>query len=220
MEQIKDAADSRRHLEGEKNRLAKAVSQAEAKAMQAEADMSQWRAQWAAAIQPLGLPGDSSPVAVYEVVAQTAELHTQLKDAAGFSERIDDIGREALRFRQDAQRLLQTVDPDRFSGRSLRRGPGGTLCSSLRRAMTDQKNFDLLQSQRKKQEEKRQQAHAAVETLRARLVVLCQEARCQGPGGTSRGRGRLGRGPALAADAGGVPCPTAWSLPRGRRSRP
>ena len=112
----------------EKNRLAKAVTQAEAKAVQAEADLSQWRAQWTAAIQPLGLPGDSSPVAVNEVVAQTAELHTQLKDAAGFSERIDGIGREALRFRQDAQRLLQTVDPDqRFSGRSLRRGPGGTL---------------------------------------------------------------------------------------------
>ena len=47
--------------------------------------------------------------------------------------------------------------------------------------MTDQKNLDLLQSQRKKQEEKRQQAHAAVETLQARLAVLCQEARCQSP---------------------------------------
>ena len=38
-----------------------------------------------------------------------------------------------------------------------------------------------MQSQRKQQEEKRQQAHTAVETLRARLTVLCQEARCQGP---------------------------------------
>ena len=61
MEQIKDAAESRRQLEREKNRLAKAVTQAEAKAMQAEADLTEWQAQWTAAIQPLGLPGDSSP---------------------------------------------------------------------------------------------------------------------------------------------------------------
>ena len=59
LEQIKDTAESRRQLDREKNRLAKAVTQAEAKAVQAEADLTQWRTQWTAAIRPLGLPGDS-----------------------------------------------------------------------------------------------------------------------------------------------------------------
>ncbi len=177
--QIKDEAESRRQLEREKNRLVKAVTQAEAKAMQAETDLTEWQAQWTAAIQPLGLPGETSPVAVNEVVAQTAELLARTKEAAGFSERIDGIERDSLRFRQDVQRLLQTVDPDQPAPGDHFQEALEELLSRLRRAMADQKNFDLLQSQGKKQEEKRQQAHTAVETLRARLVVLCQEARCQ-----------------------------------------
>ncbi len=181
LEQIKDAADSRRQLEREKNRLAKAVAQAETKMVQAEADLTQWLAQWTTAIQPLGLSGDSAPVAVNEVVAQTAELYAQLKDAASYSERIDGIGRDALRFRQDVERLLQSVDPDHPSPADRFQEALEELLGRLRRAMADQKNLDLLQSQRKQQEEKRQQAHTAVETLRARLVVLCQEARCQNP---------------------------------------
>ena len=40
LEQIKETAESRRQLEREKNRLAKAVTQAEAKAVQAEADLT------------------------------------------------------------------------------------------------------------------------------------------------------------------------------------
>ena len=92
LEQIKETTESRRQLEREKNRLAKAVAQAEAKAVQAEADLTQWRALWTAAIQPLGLPGDSSPVAVNEVVAQTAELLATTEGSRRLSERIDGIG--------------------------------------------------------------------------------------------------------------------------------
>jgi uncharacterized protein YhaN len=182
-EQIKDTAESRRQLEREKGRLVKAATESEAKAAQAEGDLTQWQAQWTAAIGPLGLPGDAMPVAVNEVLAQTAELFARLKDAAGFSERIEGIGRDALQFRQDVQRLLQSVDPEQPSPGDRFEEDLEDLLGRLRRAMTDQKNFDLLQSQRKQQAEKRQQAHAAVETLRARLAVLCQEARCQSPQG-------------------------------------
>jgi len=181
LEQIKDAAESRRQLDREKNRLVKAVTQAAAKAVQAEGDLTEWRAQWTAAIQPLGLPGETSPVVVNEVVAQTTELLTRTKEAAGFSERIDGIQRDSLRFRQDVQRLLKTVDPDHPAPGDHFQEALEELLGRLRRAMTDQKNYDLLQSQGKKQEEKRQQAHTTVETLRARLAVLCQEARCQNP---------------------------------------
>ena len=133
---------------------------------------------------------------------------TRLKDAAGYSDRIEGIERDSLRFRQDVQRLLQTVDPDRPASDERFEEALEDLIGRLRRAMTDQKNLELLQSQRKQQEEKRQQAHTAVETLRARLAVLCQEARCQDCRGASRGRSRLGRGRPLAAGAGGVPRPT------------
>ena len=64
LEQIRSTADSRRQLEREKNRSVKAVAQAEAKAAQAEVDLTQWQTQWTAAIQPLDLPSDTSPVAV------------------------------------------------------------------------------------------------------------------------------------------------------------
>ncbi len=178
LEQIKDAVESRRQLEREKNRLAKAVTQAEAKAMQAEADLTDWQAQWTAAIQPLGLPGDSTPAVVNEVVAQTAELSGRIKDAVGLSERIEDIGRESLRFHEDLQRLLQSVDADRPVPGDSSEEALEDLIRRLRKAIADQKNLDLLQSQRQAQEEKRQQARATAETLQARLNVLCQEARC------------------------------------------
>jgi len=207
LEQVKETTESRRQWEREKNRLARAVTQAEAKTVQAETDLAQWHAQWTAAIQPLGLPSDSSPVAVNEVMAQTAELSTRLKEAVGFAERIEGIGRDSLRFRQEVRQLLQTIDSDRLPESDRLEEPveadtapkrdqvGSTtpddrlersleeLFGRLRRAMTDRKNFDLLQSQRKQQEEKRRQAHSLAETLRAKLAVLCQEARCQSPEG-------------------------------------
>ncbi len=181
LEQTKDSSESRRQLEREKNRLAKAAAQAEARALQAEADLTEWRAQWTAAIGPLGLPEDSTAVAVNEVVAQTTELQARLKEAAGFAERIEGITHDSLLFRQDVERLLQTVDPDHPSPADRFEEALEDLIGRLRQAMTDQKNLDLLQSQRKKQEGKRQQAHTAAETQRARLAVLCQEARCQDP---------------------------------------
>src|SRR5208283_283813 len=105
----------RRQLEREKNRLAKAVPQAEARALQAEAEMVQWRAQWTAAIRPLGLPGESTPLVVNEVLAQTRELFERLNEATTFSERIEGIGHDSRRFRQDAERLLGNIAPDQTS---------------------------------------------------------------------------------------------------------
>ena len=194
MEQIKDTAESRRQLEREKNRLAKAATQAEAKAVQAEADLTQWRAQWTAAIQPLGLPGESSPVAVNEVVAQTAELFARRKEAAGFAERIEGIGRESLRFRQDVECLLQTVDPDAPPPGDRFQEALEELLARLRRAMTDQKNLDLLQSQRKNRRRSGSRPTRRSRPCGPRLAVLCQEARCQDSRRTSRCRSRLGRG--------------------------
>ncbi len=179
LEQIKETAESRRQLEREKNRLSKAATQAEARAVQAEADLAEWRTHWTAAIQPLGLPADASPVAVNEVVSQTVELHQRLKEAAGFSDRIEGIGREALRFRQDAERLLQAVDPDQPAPGEHFQEAFEELLGRLRRAVADQKNLDLLQSQRNEQDAKRRQAHAAADSLQALLLVLCQEARCR-----------------------------------------
>src|SRR5208337_2162552 len=112
---------------------------------------TQWQDQWTAAIQPLGLPGSSSPVAVNEVVAQTAELFTRLKEAAGFVERIEGIGRDSARFRHNARQLLQTVEPDQPIDGDRLEPSLEELCGRFRRAVADQKNRELLQSQRKNQ---------------------------------------------------------------------
>ena len=56
------------------------MTEAESKAAHAEAEINEWQAQWTAAIQPLGLPGASTPAAVNEVVAQTAELFTDSRN--------------------------------------------------------------------------------------------------------------------------------------------
>ena len=73
---------------------------------------------------------------------------------------------------------MQTIEPNRPPSADGFERTLEDLSARLRRALADQKNLDLLQSQRKKQDEKRRQAHAAVDALRARLAVLCQEAGC------------------------------------------
>ena len=144
---------------------------------------------------------------------------TRLKEAAGFSERIEGIGRDSLRFRQDAERLLQTVDPDRPAPGDRFQEAFEELFGRLRRAMTDQKNLDLLQSQRKKQEEKRQQAHTAVETLRARLPCSARRPAARQP--RSFPRPKPPRPRSCGCGRSGKPAtPSSWSLPRGRRSTP
>jgi uncharacterized protein YhaN len=181
LEKIRETADSRRQLETERNRLSKQAAQAEIKTGKAEADLARWRSQWVAAIQPLRLPENTSPMAVHEVLAQTSELIKLLDDAAGYAERIEGIERDARRFRENVERLLATIDPgqpppgDRFA-EALE-----AIVARLRQAMSDHKKRDVLEAQRKQQEDTRRQAHTAFETLRATLSLLCQEARCQTP---------------------------------------
>ena len=153
LEQIKQAAEARQQCEREKNRLAKAATQAEARTAQAEADLADWRARWTAAIQPLGLPADSSPLAVNEVVTQTMELLAKRNEIIGFAERIDGIGRDSQRFREAVQQVLKCVDPDGPPPGDRLEESLEELSIRLRRAVTDQKNLGLLQSQRKKEEE-------------------------------------------------------------------
>jgi uncharacterized protein YhaN len=181
LKSITETADAQRNLERERNRFRAGAVQAEAKAAQAEADLAEWRIQWATAIRPLGLPEETSPVAVNEVLAQTGDLLDRLKDAASYSSRIADITRDSLRFREDVERLLVAVDPNRPSPGDRFQEALEELISALRRAIADQKKLDLLKSDREKQDESRRQAHNAVEPLQTRLALLCQEAHCRTP---------------------------------------
>jgi uncharacterized protein YhaN len=183
LEKIKETADARRQLEREKNRLRASAVEAETKAAQAEKDLAAWRSQWTAAIRPLGLAEETSPIAVNEVVAQTAELSELLSKADGFSERINGIQRDARRFRESVEKLLASICPEQPPPGDHFEQVLEDVVARVRQAISDQKKRDLLAADRNKQVEIRCLALSAIEKLEMSLAQLCHEARCQSPEG-------------------------------------
>ncbi len=176
---MRATAEARRQLEKESAAIARGAPEAEATVRYAEDALAQWRADWAAAIAPLGLPGDSSPAVVNAVLAQSIELFSKLSEAEGYDERIEGIGRDAQSFRCRAEQVLAAVDAGHSPPADRSQEAVEDLATRLRRAIADRKELDLLRSQHKKLDEKRRQAHELAESLTAKLAVLCKEARCE-----------------------------------------
>lgn len=176
--EIEAASDARRQLNRDIAKLNESLVAAQTKAEAAEAELSDWHSQWTAAIEPLGLRGDATPAVVNEVVAQTNELQARLQEAESYAERIEAIGVDSRRFREEVERLTRLVDPDRGDAPVRHEAAVEEMYARLRRATADQKNLTLLIGQRRQQETKQQDAQETVKQMESRLGALCQEAAC------------------------------------------
>ncbi len=181
VETMNATEDARRQFDREALQLAQSLADARTKAQQAEDEMAAWKLSWATAIEPLRLSAGSTPEAVNEVIEQTNELFSRLKDSVGFNVRMEGIQRDAQSFRQDSERLLQAVG-ERLPATGERfEDDLEKLFVRLRQALADQKNHALLKSQRTQHDEKRRQAQAAGGAAQTKLDVLCKEAGCANP---------------------------------------
>ncbi len=155
------------------------VDSANLAAQKAQLQLSQWRDQWAAAIEPLGLPPDSSPSIANEVVARTGELLDRLKEATGFAERIEQIGRDSDAFRAQVGDLARQIAPD-LAEQSVEQIVE-ELVRRSRKANEDRQRRQKLLEEQKRHEQHRQTAHQKIEQLSALLAIMCQEAGCTQP---------------------------------------
>jgi uncharacterized protein YhaN len=165
----------------EKEQFERELLAAERKAEQAQRDLAAWRTQWATAITPLGLEPMASSEHVTEFVLQCDELMKHLIAAEQLKARIEGIETDSRNFREDLERLLLAVDPDHDLKGIAHEEAIEELSAKLQQATADKRNIERLQTERRRQLEKRDAARAEIHKLQARLDEHCREAGCATP---------------------------------------
>ncbi|HXT60396.1 MAG TPA: AAA family ATPase [Pirellulales bacterium] len=173
------AAAARQKLQDEIAALEGDLKRERQDASEAEKALEGWQEQWRATVEPLGLPPDATPAQVNEVLAQLNQLFSRLQDAAGYSERIEAIGRESAAFLEQVKALVAALAPE---WRDL---PPETAADKLfarrQQAVADQGRLETLQKQRERQAAQLDRARQTAAEARGTLAALCQEARCLAP---------------------------------------
>ncbi|HUY36529.1 MAG TPA: AAA family ATPase [Pirellulales bacterium] len=164
-------------LETELASLGPEVAECREQSARACQELAGWGARWRAAVEPLGLPADATPAQVHEVLSQIHALFDKLKDAASFSERIADIGREAEQFRTQVADLVGQLAPD-LAGLAVDEA-AERLIDSHRQAITHEARLDAARKQREKHAIQREQARQAIREAEGAMDALCQEAHCE-----------------------------------------
>ena len=178
-ERLKSIAMERAALESEIAAIELELPGDRLRAERSRAALDDWSSRWRAAVVPLGLPPDATPEQANEVVAMLGQLFDKLKEADGFKERIEGIGREARMFAADVQTQVVSLAPD------LEPLPPDQAAEALvgryRRAATEQGRHETIKKQREKLVEQLEQARRELTEVEGVLDALCQEAGCDDP---------------------------------------
>jgi uncharacterized protein YhaN len=172
-------AERRAALECELAVLARELDEKRAHAEKARQELAEWRRCWCAAVEPLGLPADATPAQANEALALLQTLFEKLSQAASYAGRIDDIGRDAVRFVAETAALVAQFDPQ-LAGLPAEEA-AGRLIDGHRRAIAQQGRLDALRKQREKVALQMEQAEKAIREAEGALKALCQEAQCDAP---------------------------------------
>ncbi len=179
LEGIDGVEESRRQLEPAITRLRRELDAAEQSAKQAEAEHGRWQAQWAQAVQPLGLGPETQPAEADAFLVQTAEILSYLKQAEDKTERIDAICHDANAFRDAVNRLAAELHPE--ASQLDAEAAVAQLVEQLRRAQADREKQTALKSERQRHQTRLAKARDDVGESNAQLKAMCQEAGCQTP---------------------------------------
>jgi uncharacterized protein YhaN len=178
LEQQRSLAATRQQLTKELKQHAARLKAARAGVEKAEAELTAWQDQWAAAIRPLGLPPETSPQQANDWLAELKTLFALLEKAAGFRDRIEKIGLDARAFFEQVEYVARQVDADDGGLPADQRAE--QLAARLQRALADRQKQESLQEQRARYHEEREAACREIEDLTAHLETACREARCPG----------------------------------------
>lgn len=173
------AAAAREQLAKEIAALARDLDDDRRQAAEAERELAAWRLEWLSAVEPLGLPADATPAQANEVVAQLQQLFDKLKDAAGFGERIDGIGREGRQFVDEVGSLVAALAPE---WQSLSPEEAAhKLIARRQQALADRGRSETIQKERQRHAAQLERAKQSAGEARGLLAALCQEARAASP---------------------------------------
>ena len=179
VEQLTAGRDARRQLERDLVKLQEQTSPAEQDARDAEAAVTRWREQWAAAVQRIELSAAASPSEANEVSSAIADLQVKRKEAVAISERIAGIDRDADQFAARVRELAAAVAPDLCEAIADRSVP--QMLDRLQAAQKAQVRWQELQDQRRREDKRLHEARARGSESAAVLATLCREAGCATP---------------------------------------
>ncbi len=177
VEQIETAAVRREELEKSVRQLEQRQLAAEAKAVQAAAELRDWRSRWGVAVEPLGLDPETTPAAANAVLAEIQELFALLADARDKAERVEGIHRDASAFAELVAGLVTDVAPELKDAAAD--AAAEALLRRLDEAVLAGRQRQTLEADRRRRLAEKEKATATIEQMTARLNALCREAGCQ-----------------------------------------
>ncbi len=176
VDEIESAARHREDLAKSLNTLRTRLTTAEQDDAEAGRAVNEWRCNWAAAVELLGLDRESEPLAANSVIAAIDELFAHIKDADEARMRIEGIDRDAEEFTASVTRLLSECATDLLDRKADQ--AVADLYDRLAAASTAQTKLDGWNDQLQREEEKCKQASNRILHWETNINTLCQEAGC------------------------------------------
>jgi uncharacterized protein YhaN len=178
IKQADASAAKREQLVKEKAERKQDLVDAQLRVESSEKALTQWRADWEAAVRPLGLGADAVPPQANAVIEEQKELFEKLKEVEILQKRIEGIDRDKRQFNEKVSRLVQTAAGD------LADLPAeeavAELNARLTRARTIQSKRQTLEEQLEIDRARADRAAAEIAAIEARLEGMCREAGCSG----------------------------------------
>lgn len=179
LQALDDGAQERKQLERDQARLRSDFASAADDAKQARQQMDDWREQWQAAIVPLRLPRDATPVQATAVLDSLDDLASKRREAGSLRNRIRDIAADAERFLNAVRNVAtevnaaeaETITSVEDALAAVRR-----LSERLRVARETQSRLVALREQQKIESERLDELNQRRKQLEALLATLCREA--------------------------------------------
>ena len=174
------SADRRREDLGEHlQKLRAKLTPTERDAELASRLVDQWRIDWAATVDLLGLDRDAEPLEANSVIEAIDELLAHIKDVDETRVRIEGIDHEAEEFKTKVKRLLSHGATDLLDMPEDQ--AVADLYDRLETASNEQTKLESWSEQLQQEETKREQAVSKTQHWQTTITTLCQEAGCNSP---------------------------------------
>ncbi|MBI4700188.1 MAG: AAA family ATPase [Deltaproteobacteria bacterium] len=195
---VEDSAAKRRDL----GRLRGQRSKAEESSAGAQADLDQWRQEWAQATHCLALAGEARPGTVMGLLEEYARLFEQLDAADNAADRLAHIDRDNRDYEQQVRIFAERVAPELWAGDAAACVAGlDTLASHARKA---QGRRETLEKELRAVEQRIAESEADRRHAEAELASLCGEAEVDDAAHLPAAEARAARHEALRKELGNL----------------
>lgn len=148
----------------------------------AEAGLTQWRAEWAAAVEQIGAPADATPDEVRHRVSRIDEIFEKKRERDQHQQRIDGIRRDSQVFAEQVAALVADTAKILADAELAEMSPYQAmdrLHQRLLQFQTTARERQTLAEQWEENERQMQQAERSIVRFEAILRELCREVGCE-----------------------------------------